>query len=849
MQTVEGILNEPKTNFVGKDGFYWWVGEVEDTEDPMELGRCKVRVLGYYTNHRGGTTADLPTEELPWATVLQHTCQAGNDAQGESSGQLQPGAIVMGFFMDGEDAQMPIVIGVLRVQKSLESGKEHIFAFTGEQIDEPVINPALREPAGANSNTFDNKNNASGGNNVKLTGSKTQPEPAGPGSPNNIGVHISGSSGNPLKGRNPENPIPTANGVGGPWKSVEAKLGYLMEDLADTSSTLVATDDSGNFIDIVSGKVTTLEKLTRKLKNFIGAIFTQIISGIRESTSQLSNQLGGFLQQLLGAIFGSVPFQAKAEVQKAITQLLSSLCAIDSQIADFINDPINTINNLLQSLLDGAISKAEMALQGVQAVIDSIVCNVENVIADLKKVISGIKTTTAAIDGVQDIIKSWESGNTIFEPGADLMKNGIAGLTGLVALFINFNTGDDCDRSPNGGKADNGFYPLFGVTSCTPEELANINKIRGSRGSCAGESAGTGILDQVFNKADPYLQAITTFTSGGYTQHIGTPGRQAHVVREPSGTVHTSININNNTYAEYMFLKQIKDENPDITQEEIDQKLAAYKKSNRGGSNDDTGNLVADHTSYAGNHTMDVMGDECSNIDGDKVVNVEGDYRLKVTGDCHIEVGGGFFMDAVGAAKQVDKNGKPAEDKDKVQKHTITFNSDLDFNVSGATFQAQASKIKMGAKKFEGILDDYSLQTEKADFMCKGDTLISSMKTITNTTPNMFNYINKPVDDKAKKPGITTVCYGQIITDVLPASPHMKVPPIVTTNLNGPINTKCGATGMKTDVLEGGHFLTVEGDNGAVHNITKNYSIEVGGNMDTDVTGTFRVTAKTIYLN
>ena len=71
MQTVEGILNEPKTNFVGKDGFYWWVGEVEDTEDPMELGRCKVRVLGYYTNHRGGTTADLPTEELPWATVLQ----------------------------------------------------------------------------------------------------------------------------------------------------------------------------------------------------------------------------------------------------------------------------------------------------------------------------------------------------------------------------------------------------------------------------------------------------------------------------------------------------------------------------------------------------------------------------------------------------------------------------------------------------------------------------------------------------------------------------------------------------------------------------------------------------------
>ena len=75
MQTIDGIINEPTVNFVGKDGFFWWVGEVEDNEDPMRLGRVKVRVLGYYTNVRGSTTNDLPTDYLPWATVLQHTCQ------------------------------------------------------------------------------------------------------------------------------------------------------------------------------------------------------------------------------------------------------------------------------------------------------------------------------------------------------------------------------------------------------------------------------------------------------------------------------------------------------------------------------------------------------------------------------------------------------------------------------------------------------------------------------------------------------------------------------------------------------------------------------------------------------
>ena len=138
-------------NFIGKDGFFWWVGEVEDNEDPMELGRVKVRVVGYYTNFRGGTVADLPSENLPWATVLQHTSQAGNDGQGESSGQLQPGAIVMGFFMDGEVAQMPVVIGVMRVKKSSESRTERDFSFTDQKIEAGVApNTSAIHPAEKN---------------------------------------------------------------------------------------------------------------------------------------------------------------------------------------------------------------------------------------------------------------------------------------------------------------------------------------------------------------------------------------------------------------------------------------------------------------------------------------------------------------------------------------------------------------------------------------------------------------------------------------------------------------------------------------------------------------------------
>ena len=35
-----------------KDGFNWWIGVVENRQDPEKLGRCKVRVFGYHTDSK-----------------------------------------------------------------------------------------------------------------------------------------------------------------------------------------------------------------------------------------------------------------------------------------------------------------------------------------------------------------------------------------------------------------------------------------------------------------------------------------------------------------------------------------------------------------------------------------------------------------------------------------------------------------------------------------------------------------------------------------------------------------------------------------------------------------------------
>ena len=88
---------------------YWWTGVVEDRDDPEKLGRCRVRVFGYHTSD----TAALPTSDLPWALPMQSITSAATSGVGSAPVGIVPGTWVVGWFMDGEEAQRPLIIGTL----------------------------------------------------------------------------------------------------------------------------------------------------------------------------------------------------------------------------------------------------------------------------------------------------------------------------------------------------------------------------------------------------------------------------------------------------------------------------------------------------------------------------------------------------------------------------------------------------------------------------------------------------------------------------------------------------------------------------------------------------------------
>ena len=90
--------------------FIWFMGVVEDrTTDPLKLGRCKVRCLGFHTEDK----SILPTADLPWASVMQPIQSAAMQGIGETPLGVVEGTWVVGFFRDGEIAQEPIVMGTI----------------------------------------------------------------------------------------------------------------------------------------------------------------------------------------------------------------------------------------------------------------------------------------------------------------------------------------------------------------------------------------------------------------------------------------------------------------------------------------------------------------------------------------------------------------------------------------------------------------------------------------------------------------------------------------------------------------------------------------------------------------
>ena len=165
MEKVSGLYNP---GFVGSQ-FHWWLGQVADSKSWRENQpkghfkdrkdipgwgyRYKVRIMGI---HDAGE-AIIESDQLPWAQVMYPITAGGGQGGSFQTPGIKQGCFVFGFFLDGTDEQVPIIMGVLGNnaktiigETSKEGGEDNTFkAKSGNDEDTDVAddNVASEEPS------------------------------------------------------------------------------------------------------------------------------------------------------------------------------------------------------------------------------------------------------------------------------------------------------------------------------------------------------------------------------------------------------------------------------------------------------------------------------------------------------------------------------------------------------------------------------------------------------------------------------------------------------------------------------------------------------------------------------
>jgi len=113
----------------------WWIGVIEDRNDPEMLGRARVRIHGSHTDD----LVAIPTKSLPWAWPV---LPFGSN-QTDFKSPPQEGTWVFGIFRDGPARQEPFVLGVLQGKNAAEAISEAT-GFTDVRAPEDIANsPSL----------------------------------------------------------------------------------------------------------------------------------------------------------------------------------------------------------------------------------------------------------------------------------------------------------------------------------------------------------------------------------------------------------------------------------------------------------------------------------------------------------------------------------------------------------------------------------------------------------------------------------------------------------------------------------------------------------------------------------
>ena len=350
-----GSLFNP--GFLGSN-FSWWVGQIADDStwrDNINAGkypdkdsipgwgrRYKVRIIGLHD--QGQET--IPDDQLPWANVMYPITAGGGQTASKATPNLRQGNMVFGFFLDGQDQQVPVIMGVLgnnsQTVLNQKIGTSRVTNTTPGTLATSGYADGASPPKGSARPTPPASDLA-----VKQSAKKPEDssKEAGPGAA-------------PAPGATNEN----SDGI---HQSTSADT--KRQAKCDEKIVLLKPDPQEHVPSALKGIQTAIDNLTTKIDSYLQALqsyadaVTNVISDLQALMKSFAEEMAKYMK----VIFDKVMEFVVKTLNKALTKVVAALpSSMRYQFSDMKQVFTDLIRCLYSKMTDGLGDKILGALTG-----------------------------------------------------------------------------------------------------------------------------------------------------------------------------------------------------------------------------------------------------------------------------------------------------------------------------------------------------------------------------------------------------------------------------------------------------------------------------------------------------
>jgi hypothetical protein len=348
-----------KSNFIGRDGFRWWIGQIPPIANQSTQAngggwgvRYKVRIMGYHPANE----QELSNDDLPWAQVLIPPTAGTGGANRSSSVMLTQGDVVFGFFLDGDNAQIPVIMGSFG-KTSAVSTKDYsqpFVPFTGytNRIPKP---PKSVLPQGE-----------AGDQNAE---SQKSPRHTSPAQATGIGpndVSYSGVIGSITR--------PANASAGSTIGKINTEINNLLGFVQNIST--IIPEGSSYLQSVISFEV---KRVTQKIQDVVSGLVNGMVN-------QLFKALAPLINQGLKLLYELVYNLVLAATQNPVIAHLAGVAAQTAMVS-----PVKALADLIPSIANTIIG----GLGGlISSILTSVVGNVSNFVSCAANQFTGVLTNS-----------------------------------------------------------------------------------------------------------------------------------------------------------------------------------------------------------------------------------------------------------------------------------------------------------------------------------------------------------------------------------------------------------------------------------------------------------------------